>query len=159
MRGFVCTAKVRTNEDYKKLVKKRMKLFAVTGVVGGITMVMGYLAEWVWKVSINEKMLGIYTGFGAGLLAISVAIWVLNKRLLSNEEKLKESRISRTDERVQEIMNRALGIATMVMLIAVYVMILLGGLFYPVIVIPLFCLITLFIVSYFVAYLYLSKKM
>lgn len=159
MKGFICTAKVRTNEDYKRVVKNRMKLFAGMGLIGAITMVVGLLAEFLWTVSIDDEMLGIYTGFGTGLLVVSIVMWVMNLRLLGNDEKLKESRINDTDERLQEIGTRALTTATVVLLVALYGTALIGGLFYPFIVTPIFILVSVFVVAYFAAYFYYKRKM
>jgi hypothetical protein len=159
MKGFFCSTKVRTNEEYKAVIKYRMKLFVGIGLLGAVTMLIGFLVEFFWKVSIDDRMLGLYTGFGTGLLLISIIFWVINKRLLGNEEKLKKSRISNTDERLKEISTRSLGMATTVLLVTVYGMILIGGLFFPMIVAPLIILITVFVTAYVAAYLYYKRKM
>ena len=136
-----------------------MILFAGMGILGAITMVIGFLAEARWEVSISDRMLGVYTGFGTGLVIVSILFIVQNIRLLGNEEKLKENRIKNSDERIQEISNRAFRYAGGALFFATYVVALIGGLFYPELIQVLLILIAVFVLTYFGSYIYLNKKM
>jgi len=159
MKGLLCNTTAKTNEEYRQVVKVRMYRFLCLGFIGSITLAIALLTEFYWKLDVNEHMLGVYTGVGAGLLAASIALWIKNKRLLGNEEKLKESRISNADERIQEISSRAFKMAAIVMLVAMYAVALIGGLFYPVLVEMLLAIISVFAFTYVVAYFAYSKRM
>jgi Flp pilus assembly protein TadB len=159
MRGLLCGTTAKTNEEYKQVVKIRMYRFLCLGLIGAITFVTALLAEFYWKLDVKEQMLGVYTGVGAGLIGASVAMWIKNKRLLGNEEKLKVSRISNADERIKEISEKAFRMAAVVMLVVMYAVALIGGLFYPVLVELLLAIISIFVFVYLVSYFVYSKRM
>lgn len=159
MRGIFCLTKANNNEEYKKVLKSRMNLLLLMFVIGGITMAAALVVKNTGGASISERMLGVYTGVGTGLMAAAAILWAKNKRILGNEEKLRQSRLSNTDERIHEISNHAFRAAGIVLLIAIYVAGLIGGLFYPVLVSLLLCLVCVFLVTYTVAYKIYEHKM
>lgn len=159
MRGILCGTNARTNEEYRKVVKSRMKVMMVLMILGIISAFLGYAGEFYFKTSIDSHMLGVYSGMGVGLFAAGAVLWGKHKMLLNNEEKLKASRISNTDERVKEIGNNAFRAASIAMLIAVYIMALVGGLYNTLIFKVLIVIPYIFIVIYAVSYWYYNKKM
>jgi MFS family permease len=159
MRGLLCGTTARTNEEYKQVVKVRMYRFAGLGLIGAITLATALLAEFYWKLDVKEEMLGVYTGVGFGLLLASVIMLIKNGIMLKNEEKLKESRISNSDERIKEINNKAFRTASIVMLIAMYTLALIGGLFYPELVRLLLLIVSIFVFAYFVSYNIYNRRM
>lgn len=159
MRCILFPTKAATNEEYKKVIKKRMRYMIALIVVGIITAGVGFVAEFYWKVKINQHMLGVYTGVGTGLFAGGVVLWIKNKMLLNNEEKLKESRLSDTDERMQEIENKAFRIASYVMIVVLYGFGLIGGLYYPVFIRVLVFVMAAFLLAYTAAHKYYNSKM
>jgi len=158
MIGILCGTTVKTNEEYKKVIRNRMKLMLAMIIIGIITAAFGYGAEFYFKLSINEQMLGVYSGMGTGLFIAGIILWNKNRLLLKNDEKLKESRLNNTDERIQEIGNKAFRIATYAMLGALYAAALIGGLFYPVLVEYLLFVVCIFLLAYVIAYKYYNKK-
>ena len=159
MKGIFNSAIANTNEEYREIVKNRMKLFALMGAAGVITVTVALMARFQWRAVIKEEMLDVYTGFGIGLLIISVVLWILHRVTLNNEEKLKESRIKNSDERLLDISNRAFWFAGGVILAVMYGVALIGGLFFPVLVKMLLAIISVFLVSYLAAYRYYLKRM
>lgn len=159
MRGFFCGCTARTNEEYKKVVKFRMKLMIGMAVIGILTAALGFSGEFYWHAEINDKMLGIYSGFGSGLFAAGIILYIKNRLLLKNDEKLKASRLSNTDERIREISNKAFRTATYIMLIVLYLVMLIGGLFYPVMVEFLAFIVCSFTLAYFISFKYYNTKM
>lgn len=159
MRGLLCGTTAKTNEEYKQVVKVRMYRFAGLGLIGAVTMITALLAEFYWKLDVKEEMLGVYTGGGFGLLLISIIMLIKNTTLLKDEEKLKASRISNGDERINEISNRAFRTASIVMLIAMYALALIGGLLYPELVRLLLIIVSIFVFAYVVSYYIYNKKM
>jgi hypothetical protein len=159
MRGILCGTTVKTNEEYKKVIRKRMKSMIAISIIGIITATVGFGSEFYFKIAINEQMLGVYSGMGTGLFVAGIILWIKNKLLLNNDEKLKESRLSNTDERIQEIGNKAFRVATYALLVALYAAALIGGLLYPVLVKCLLLLVCTFLLTYVIAFKYYNKKM
>ncbi|MDF2907121.1 MAG: hypothetical protein K0R34_2442 [Herbinix sp.] len=159
MRGLLCGTTAKTNEEYKQVVKIRMYRFAGLGLIGAITLITALLAEFYWKLDVKEEMLGVYTGGGFGLLLISIIMLIKNALMLRDEEKLKSSRISNSDERIKEISNRAFRTASIIMLITMYAVALIGGLLYPVLVEMLSAVVAIFVFAYLVSYYIYNRKM
>ena len=159
MKGILCGSTAKTNEEYKRVIKSRMKLMIAIIIIGVITAAIGFGAEFYLKVSINERMMGVYSGIGVGLFVVGSILLIKNKFLLNNEKKLKESRLNNTDERIQVIGNKAFRAATYVMFIALYATALIGGLFYPVLVEALMLIVCTFLLTYMIAFKYYNNKM
>lgn len=159
MRGLLWGTAAKTNEEYKKVVKSRIKLFTALIIAGIITAAFGFSAEFYFDLPINDHMLGVYSGMGTGLLLVGALLLAKNKRLLNNDTKLKESRLNNTDERILEIANKAIRTASFVMIAALYAVALIGGLFYPVLVKVLLFVISIFVLTYAIAFKYYNNRM
>lgn len=158
MLGIFCGSECSTNEEYKKYIKRRIAYFIGIIILGAITLAVTFLGDRFFNVSISEKMIGVYTGFGSGLISIGIILLIKNILLLKNEEKLRKSRISNTDERNKEISIKATRVALVVMLVAMYLVGLIGGLWYPVLIEVLLTVISVFLLAYLVAYKVISRK-
>ncbi len=152
MMGLFCGSKASNNEAYKKIIRQRMRIMLLLFILGSITLAVSLLAKNLWLVKIDDRMLGVYTGAGAGLSIVAIVIWIRNKLILSDENKIKNDRLSNTDERLQEISRKAFRAATAILLISLYAAGLIGGLFYPILVKVLFILISIFLFVYVLSY-------
>lgn len=159
MRGIMCSSTAKTNEEYRKVIHDRLKIFAALTVIGFITISVALFAKFLLKATMDDRLLGIYTGLGTGLFGSGIILWIKNRLLLNNDEKLKESRLNNTDERIQEIANRAFRAACFVLLATLYAITLIGGLFYPILFKFLLIIVTVFLFSYLAAYKYYSGRM
>lgn len=159
MRGLLCGTTAKTNEEYKQVVKIRIYRMIGLGLIGAITLVTALLAQFYWKSEIKSEMLGVYTGAGSGLLLAAIVMVIRNILMLKDEEKLKESRISNGDERIREISNKSFLAASVTMLIAMYALALIGGLFYPVLVKLLLLIVMIFVFAYMISYRIYNKRM
>ncbi|AWK50758.1 hypothetical protein DIC82_06910 [Clostridium beijerinckii] len=159
MKNIFCTTTQKTNEEYKNVIKKRIKVMVGLMVIGVITFFASILIELYFKTQVSDKILGLYTSLGSSLFAAGLILWIKNKRILNNEEKLRQSRLNNTDERNQEIARKALNIAAYVMLASLYVIGLIGGIFYPILFKVLSFIVYIFLLTYVVAYKYYNKKM
>ena len=159
MKGFFCGTTAKTNEEYKEVIKTRMRIMVAITIIGIITAALGFVAEFCLKISISEKMLGLFSGIGMGLFAAGIVLWIKNKRLINNDEKLKASRLNNTDERIREVGNKAFRVAAVVMLVVLYATGAIGGLFYPVLFGALLFIISAFLIAYLIAFKYYNKKM
>lgn len=159
MRGILSGSTAKTNKEYKKFIKTRMKVMIAIIIIGILTAVIGFGAEFYFKTLISAHMLGVYSGVGIGLFIIGTILCIKNKRLLNNDEKLKESRLNNTDERIQEIGHKAFRVASYIMLMVLYATALIGGLFYPVLVEALMFISCTFLLAYIIAFKYYNNKM
>lgn len=159
MKNIFCTTTLKTNDEYKNVIKKRMKVMVGLMVIGVITFLASILGELYFKTPVSDKVLGTYTSLGSSLFTVGLVLWIKNKRILNNEEKLRQSRLNNTDERNQEIARKALNIAAYAMLASLYVIGLIGGIFYPILFNVLSFIVCIFLLTYVVAYKYYNKKM
>lgn len=159
MRKLFCGTIAKNNEEYRKVIKFRMNIFLIMMLIGIITFTIGLLAEFRWSLQVNDHILGVYTGVGFGFTFAAIIFWIKNKKLLSDEDKLKESRLSNTDERLLEINSKAFRVASFSLLVSLYAAGLIGGLFYPILFKFLFGIILIFTISYVCAYKIYEKKM
>lgn len=161
MKGFcfMSATKATNNEEYRKQIQTKNKYMWGLILLGLITAVIAYYMEFPSKMKVDDYMLGVYCGLGVGLVASGIAFLIRNKRLLKDETKLKEARLQATDERNVEIGMRAQKIAAIVLLVAIYLVFLIGGVYDPILSKVMSCLICLFIVAYAIAWRVLNHKM
>lgn len=159
MNGPFCYTKAKNNEEYKKVVKRRMIKMLLLFLLGSLAFSLTFFTESIGIIQINNQMLDVYKGVGTGLMFISTLLFVKNRLILKNEEKLKKDRINNSDERIQEISHKAFRIASISLLVALYIVGLIGGLYNPVLVKVLLSLISAFLLVYLIAYRVYEKRM
>lgn len=159
MLGIFCGMETTSDEAYRKYVKGRIWALAGLTVAGIVTAFVALAAEYVWTVNIGDLMLGVYTGVGAGLTVGGIVLLIKNVLLLKNEKKIRQARISASDERNIQISIRAVRAAVAVLIAAMYFTILIGGLWYPILAKIVSFLLMLFLFSYVVAYRVISRMM
>lgn len=159
MSGFLRSNVANTNEEYKRVIKKRMNTMIVLAITGILTISIAIATEINHWINVNEDMLKYYVYFGSGLLGSSLALWIKNSRLLTDEDKLRRSRIANADERIREISSRAFRMATVILMITMYAIALFGGLFIPILAKVLMCLVAFFLLVYLICYKVLEKNM
>jgi hypothetical protein len=159
MNGIFCSGnKANNNEEYKKVIKGRMTRMIFLFGVGCLTLAVSLFAKGNNQLSISDMMLGVYTGVGTGLMLAAFFLFVKNLFIIRDDEKLKNSRLENTDERIQDINVRATRIAALVLVFALYAVGLIGGLFYPVLINVTFGMVCLFLFSYLMAYRFYDKS-
>ena len=148
MKGFCLFSgsKVTNNEEFRKQLQAKNKCLLGLILLGIISAAAAYL-------------LGVYCGIGVGLICSGIVFLIRNKRLMKDEEKLKEARLQVTDERNIEIGSRALRMAAFVLLIVMYFAFLFGGLYDPMISKLMSSMICLFLIVYAIAWRVLNKHM
>lgn len=155
--------KITNDEEYRNQIKKTNKYLWVLILLGIFSIVLAYYIQFSGKITINFVMryyvLGIYYGVGIGLIIAAIILFIHNRRLLRNDAKLKEARLTLTDERNIEIGTIAVKRAALVTLIAMYVTALICGLFFPIIYLIMLFIINLFMITYGISYMILNEKM
>ncbi len=159
MKGLFCGGcKARTNDEYRAVLAKRQKKMLVLLLVGLLTVVAGIVYTWINRFE-DSYSLGFVFGFGTGLAFGALLAIVKIRKTLRSEEKLKEARLKETDERELEVGNQALRLAAKVMLAALYVFLIVGGLFWEEIMLACCALLCIFLFSYVFAQKYYNKQM
>ena len=159
MNGIFCGKASSSNEEYKKVIRFRMRIFCVLSLVGAVTFSGTLFIMFRFSSILSDYQSGVYSGIGCGLMGAAVALWIKNKMLLGNEEKLKQSRLANSDERNIEISQKAMRIAAMALIVALYLVGIVGGFFYPVLIKVLLFLVCIFLLVYVVAFKMIDKKM
>lgn len=161
MKGFCLfeVTKAQNNAEYRKKLETTNKYMWVVIVIGLITAVIAFCAEFFADIKLDDFMLGVYSGVGVGLVAAGVVMLVRNRRLLKDETKLKVARLKVTDERNVEIASCSIKIATITLVAAIYAMFLIGGFFYPIVSKFMVLLLLVFFLTYYIAYSALNKRM
>lgn len=156
--GILCATTAATNEEYRKVLKRRnvwmMALCLVGILIAGITL----YAEKNQKMALPEYSVGVYCGFGVGLALAGIILFVKNLMLMSNEEKLKQNRLQNTDERLIEISSKACRMALLILLLAITAGGMIGSIFEPILIKAMIFLLDVFFFSYVVAYVYYKRK-
>lgn len=159
MLGMFCYTNGMSKDYYKKRIKRQLYILCGLFIIGILTVGIALMAEYLWRVQVEEVILSGYLGFGIGLAFASVLLILRKSRLLKDEARLKKAKIEASDERNVQISIRATRIAIAVLLVGMYFGILIGGLWYPVLMTALSMLVCLFVLAYIVAYVIISKKM
>lgn len=160
MWSVISCTDVRTDEDYRKVLRRRQRIFLVMLALGLVTFAVAGLAVLLeWDIAVGGHSLSFYSGVGCGLVVGSLMVLVKLSATMKNQEKLREERIKFTDERVREISRRAVAAAGYALLIAVYLVGLIGGMFYPVLLKMLGALAGVFLLTYVIAYYAYNRTM
>lgn len=159
IRGIFCGTTAATNEEYRKVLKKRNVWMAALTATGILIAAAAFMAEENGKAALPDYILGVYCGFGTGLAVAGILLFVKNLMLMKNEEKLKQSRLENADERLAEIGTKANRTATMVVMLAGTAGAMIAGIYEPVLVKALIFILDVFLFSYVAAFAYYKKKM
>ena len=158
MLGMFCGTNVTSNVENRKYVKKRIIVSSLLIVFGVVTMGVVFMVETIWNMELESYTLGLYSGFASGLIAGGIVLILKNRKLLKEEDKLRQARIAASDERNQQISTQASKIAIAILLTGMYLVMLIGGMWYPILTKMIAFLIVLFVFAYCVAYRIVSKR-
>lgn len=151
---------VHTDQEYLLVLRRQQRFYYGMLIVGILTMTIACMAEiFQWNTTLTSYQYGFYSGAGGGLIGGAVVFLLRVRRTMKNPEKLRKARIAATDERTLDISRRALAAAGYVLLLALYLACMIGGLFYPELLIILAGLACIFLVSYVISYFIYNKLM
>lgn len=159
MLGLFCVGNARNDEEYRRTVRRKQRYLILLFIAGAAALAVSLLAGSYWEVKINEHMISTYAGVGSGIMTAAVVLWIRFQLILKNPEKLKEMRLSNTDERNQEIGKKAYRFASTGLIIALYLICLIGGLWYPVLIKVVGILMCIFLLTYVISYKVFERKM
>lgn len=156
--GEGCRA--RNNEEYRLVLAKRKKRLWMWFAFAVVTSVVALIMEYGVGVADDAHY---YTGFalglGVGMAAASLGGIAKIRKILKDEEKLKEERLKETDERENEVNSQALKMTAKILLVALYVLLIAGALFSHSLMYVCFGLIILFLLCFAVLKRYYENKL
>lgn len=151
---------VKANQDYKDVIKRKMKIYWALMVFGVLTAIVAIGNALLNIVPAVERVTNLYSGIGFGLIAVSVVFIVKYNKLLKNEIAMKEERLKNLDERNILISRMAAKSAAMVLVFCSYIAMLIGGLFSKVIFYCFWWVVMVFLIAYvFFSFYYRNKKL
>ena len=159
IRGIFCGTTARTNEEYKKVLKRRNGWMIALVIMGAFIAAMALMVQNSGTAALPEYILGVYCGFGTGLVLAGIILFVRNLILMKDENKLKQSRLENSDERLLEIGNKASMTAIKIMLLVGITGGLVAGIYEQVLIKALLFMIYVFFFSYIAAFAFFKRKM
>ncbi len=159
MRGIFCITAATTNEEYRKELKKKNFICIFMMILGLAVAVTVVIAEKRGTVGLSSHIMGVYCGVASGIAFGGLILLIKNLRTLANEDKLKQSRVENSDERLTEIRSKSIQVAIMVMMAVCLVGALIGGIFYPFLIKALLVVLYTFLLSYIIAFAVYKRKM
>ena len=159
IKGLFCGTMAVTNEEYRKVLRRRNLWMAALATAGALIAGTALATGQSGKAALPEYILGVYCGFGTGLAIAGILLFVRNLILMKNEDKLKQSRLENSDERLMDISNKAALTAIKVMLLAATAVGLIAGIYEPVMIKALIFILDVFLFSYVAAFAFFKKKM
>ena len=150
---------VHTDEDFKKIIKRKQLVSIGLFILGALTIATLLFTELIYETHQHA----FFSGFASALVVAGMVLFIKNQRILSSPELLKATRIKYTDERVLDIRSKSIMVATAVLLVGMYLLCFVGGLIYPMLFSLLskilLTLVCLFLVTYRIAFGVYNKKM
>ena len=159
MKGPFCSVNINTDEGFRKVTKRRLAISIVLVIAGILILVINEYTRHAGITKVPEFYQGMFSGMGAGLIGAGIAQIIRYIKLLKDEAKLKEARISETDERLNAINDKALKAALAIMLIAMYVILIVGIFVDMQVTTVMSGLLILFLFAFIVANAIYSKRM
>lgn len=150
--------KVSTNEEYKLVVKSKMKTLIFLGILGLLSIIICIVNEFFHFAGDNDWMNSIYSGFGGGLLLVSIIRYLQKKKLLKDEAALKADRIRNQDERNIMISSLAMRTACLSTIAVCYVVMLILGFISKELFFCFWSIIMLFMLFYLTFYKIYERK-
>ncbi|WMC94375.1 hypothetical protein [Kineothrix sp. MB12-C1] len=149
---------VKTNEEFSKVLKKRIRIFYWLIALGAITLSVALCNEFFWRIGENSWLDGLYTGLGTGIIIIAVKKIMNYKKVLKDEGLLKKERLKTQDERNQIIAGKAMQSATFTVLLLSYAVLLIAGFFSRTIFYCFWWVVTIYCLAYLIFNKYYNRK-
>lgn len=159
MKFWSGACKAKNNIEYCTILKKRLFYLWIMFSAGLVAAILGFIVFWFELFNIEAFQAGILSGFGLGLIAGSITGMFRIRKTMSSEDKLKESRLKETDERELALNSKAFRMSAYIVLICLYILMIVGGIFEPIIMYVCSFLIGIFLISYYLLRLHYQKTM
>lgn len=151
--------KATNNEEYRAVVKSRIRFFVGWIILGIFTFAVAICNEIINFIPDNYWLNGLYTGLGSSMVAVGIIRIIRFKKLLKNEEQLKADRLRNTDERNIMISLQATRSAMLIVMVFCYIVLIISGFFSRTVFYCFWSVIMVFLFSYVGIWVYLSRKL
>lgn len=98
MKGIFCHTKAKTNEEFRKELKRKNILLGALAALGLVTLASAFFVHRC-QVTVSDHALRFYTGAGTGILAAALFLLFRNIYISKDETRLKQERLKNSDER------------------------------------------------------------
>lgn len=159
MVGLFCGLHAGSEQEFKEYTRKRIYYNAVIVFAGIALFIIASITREHWALMMGENFQFYYYGGGTGLILGGVINIVRAVMLLKDPVQLNENWMKCADHSNQKIAQKAGNIALTIMMIAIFLVIFIGGIDHPEIVKPLAFIVVLFTFSYTASYRFMQKRM
>ncbi|QQK06885.1 DUF6442 family protein [Miniphocaeibacter halophilus] len=157
MLGIFSGLDAKTDKEYILEKKRENKEYLLLIIFGVICLVHSVFARELYD-GISKDNVFIYSAFGIFLAVAGLWSIVNNRRVVKNEERLKKERIEHTDERNKKISIRASRISLRILIICIFLIYTFKGIKDPETRDMMSSLCLILVISYFVSYKILERK-
>ncbi len=120
---LLCKANARTNEEFRITLKQQRMIMLILVLLGVATIAGAYTVD-LFQLELHSGSSHYFLyGLGTGLICGALLRIVMIFRILKSEALLKQERLKVTDEREQEINNRALRMTAVIISLTLYLLI------------------------------------
>lgn len=152
-------SKMKTNEEYRKIVEKKKKIMGLLSLLGAITVLADTTAATAGLLDSDSYLCGLFLGLGCGLIAAGLIAIIRLRKISSNEELLKKERLKYTDERNYAIASKAIRMANLTILLVSYLAMFIGAFFSQTVFYCFWFIIIGFFFLYIIFFRYYNRKM
>lgn len=156
---FENVSNIKTNDDFRKVIKRKNKIMLLLILIGGITILTVGIAVAAGILNSDSYLCGLYLGLGTGLIFAGILKLLQQRKILQNEELLKRERLKYTDERNRAIAGRAIQTSLFILLILSYMGMLIGVFYSRIIFYCYWSVIMVFLLLYIICTKYYNHKM
>lgn len=150
---------VKTNEEYCNMLNKQNKIFLWVIPLGLLTAGLAIINEIFHLLGNNSWFNGVCTGVGAGVVFVGLFKVLRNRKVMKDEDRLKEERLKMQDERNRMIAGKAVQSTMLVVLAFSYVIMIIAGFLNRAVFITFWFMIILFFVSYQIFVKFYNKRL
>lgn len=151
---------VTTNEEFRKVLEKKIRIFILLILIGIITSGIAIGAKCLsYENASNDWLITFYSGIGFGLIFASIIKIMRFKQIMANEDLLKKERLKNYDERNRQIAAKAMQTATIIVMIFSYIAMLIGAFYNRVVFYCFWWIVILFTLCYAILFKYFNRKM
>ena len=108
---------------------------------------------------INEHMISTYAGVGSGIMTATVVLWIRFQLVLKNPKKAERNAAQQYRREKSGDWKEGIQICLHRTIMALYLICLIGGLWYPVLISVVGILMWIFLLTYVISYKVYERKM
>lgn len=148
----------KADQQYRNRLRRKNLWYGAGIVLVVLCTLFLYVGTNWLEIKVSNHTVDFLTGMFSSLSVILILYIVKNRRVMNNPKLLRKQRIVMTDERNQEIINRAYRLGAHTLIICIIVLSVVGSFVHPLMTQLAVGLLFLFFAAYLIGYLYYRKK-